>query len=68
MQKTKLGTKTLWKIFLPIIIVLIVTCVVVTAVMNYFSASLDTYLGRGARHVANAKGTENWDLDYYNKL
>lgn len=68
MQKTKLGTKTLWKIFIPIIIVLIVTCVVVTAVMNYFAASLDTYLGRGTRRVANAKGTENWDLDYYNKL
>lgn len=66
-EKKRMRTKKMWIVFAPIIIVLVVTCIVATAVMNYFSASLDTYLGRGTRKVHNVEGTENWDLDYYEK-
>ena len=44
---------------------LLAVMLTVTIVMNYFSQTMDAYLGRGARSVTNVEGAEDWDTDYY---
>ena len=64
-SKLKMSNKRFLAIMLPIMAFLLVLAIVATVVADYFSMSLDTYLGRGNRVVSNPTNTEEWDLEYY---
>lgn len=52
-------------ITIPIMAIFLALALVVTLVTNYFTASLDTFLGKGARAATTPSGTAGWDTDYY---
>ncbi len=64
-KKLKMSNKKFMCIWIPIISVLLCLVIVATVVMNYFSTSMNTYLGTGERQVELPEGAEDWDLDYY---
>lgn len=66
-RKLKMSNKRFLAIMIPIMAFLLVLAIAATVVADYFSMSLDTYIGRGNRVVSNPTNTENWDLDYYNQ-
>ena len=53
------------KIWIPIISVLFVLCLVVTIVLNNMTQTMDSFFGKGERHIVNAENTQTWDLEYY---
>lgn len=64
-SKLRMSNKRFLAIMLPIMAFLLVLAIVATVVADFFSMSLDTYLGRGNRVVSNPTNTEEWDLEYY---
>ena len=44
--------------------ILLIFSVVLTTVTNYFTPSLDTFLGKGKKTATVPKGTSDWDTDY----
>ena len=64
-NKLKMSNKRFLAIMLPIMAFLLVLAIVATVVADFFSMSLDTYIGRGNRVVSNPTNTEEWDLEYY---
>lgn len=52
-------------ILCPILAILVVLALVVSLVTNYFTSSLDTFLGKGARTATRPTGTSGWDANYY---
>lgn len=66
-NKKKMNNRKFRKVFIPIITVMILLSTVVTVGTNYFSNSLDTYLGRGERIVDTIESSEDWDLEFYNQ-
>lgn len=67
MDKQKMSLRKYLIIWLPILTILVALIIAVTAIMNYFSSTMDTYLGKGERVVTTVEGTEDWDLNYYDK-
>ena len=65
MAKQRMSNKKFLAIIIPIVVVLLALIIALTAVANVFQGALDTYLGRGARKVTEAEGTDQWDKDYY---
>lgn len=65
MSKKKMSNKRFRLVLIPITSILLVTAIVATIVMNFFSVTMDVYLGRGGRHVSNVEGSQNWDTSYY---
>ena len=63
----KMSLRKYLVIWVPLLSIILVLALAATIVMNIFASSLDTYLGKGNRVVQAVEGTENWDLDYYNK-
>lgn len=63
--RLKMSNKRFLAIMLPIMAFVLALAIAVTIVAEYFSMSLDTYIGRGNRVVSNPTNTETWDLDYY---
>ena len=51
----------------PIMVLLTGLIIGTNVAANYWSQSLDTYLGRGNRVVVNIEGADKWDLDFYKK-
>lgn len=64
-KKKKMSSKKFMAIFIPITAVLLVTAIVITCVMQYWSTVMDAVFGEAQRSVTSAEGTENWDTDYY---
>lgn len=64
-MKKKMSLKKFRLITIPIIAVLLMFGIVLTTVTNYFTPSLDAFLGKGKRTASNPKGTVGWDTDYY---
>ncbi|MBW3089480.1 beta-glucosidase [Bifidobacterium miconisargentati] len=52
-------------IVIPIMAVFVIFAVVLTVVTNYFTPSLDAFLGKGAKAYSNPNGTSGWDASYY---
>lgn len=67
MKKLKMSNKRFRLILIPIMAVILVTAVAATTVMNYFSVSMNVYLGRGERHVENVEGADEWNTSYYDQ-
>jgi beta-glucosidase len=68
MQKKKMSNRRFLKIWIPLVAILEVLILVVTSLMNTFSQTMDTYLGRGERTVTEVTGSETWDTSYYDRL
>lgn len=64
-KKLKMSNKKFGIISITSASVLTLLAITVTIGMNYFKTSLDTFLGKGERVITKAKGTEDWDTDYY---
>ena len=68
MGKKKLSNKAFLAIMVPALAVGAGLIIGGNVAANYWSQSLDTYLGRGERLVSNPEGSENWDVNYYEKV
>ncbi len=64
-KKLKMSNKHFKLILIPVMAIILAMSVAATAVMNYFSVSMDVYLGKGERHVENVESAEAWDTAYY---
>lgn len=64
-KKLRMSNKKFRAIVMPIQAIFIIFAIVLTTVTNYFTPSLDAFLGKGARKSTSIKGSENWDTDYY---
>ena len=67
-MKKKMSPKKFGGIFISITAVLLVFTLVATGIMNYWSTVMDAVFGSAEINIQAAKGTENWDTDYYNLL
>lgn len=65
MKKLKMSNKRFRVILIPVMSVILITAVAATTIMNYFSVSMNVYLGRGQKHVNNVEGAEEWNTDFY---
>ncbi len=65
MAKKKMSNKKFLAIMIPVLVAGTAVVVGANIEANYWSQSLDTYLGKGERVIKNVEGTENWDTDYY---
>ena len=63
----KMSNKKFIAIMAPVLVLGMALGIGATVAGNYWSQTLDTYVGRGDRVVSNPKGTEDWDTNYYNK-
>ncbi len=64
--KKKMSSRKFMAIFLPITAVLLVTSIVITCVMEYWSTVMDAVFGEATISIDAAPGTEDWNTDYYN--
>lgn len=64
--KKKMSSRKFMAIFLPVTAVLLVTSIVITCVMEYWSTVMDAVFGEASISINAAPGTENWNTDYYN--
>ncbi len=64
-KKLKMSVVKFRAITIPIMAVFLAFAVVLTTVTNYFTSSLDTFLGKGRKSVTTPAGTKGWDADYY---
>lgn len=64
-KKLKMSNKVFRIIMSSIMAILLIFSVVLTTVTNYFTPSLDTFLGKGKKTATVPKGTSDWDTDYY---
>ena len=67
-MKKKMSPKKFGRIFIPITAVLLILCLVVTGVMNYWSTVMDAVFGAAQINITPASGSEKWDTDYYRLL
>lgn len=63
--KRKMSLRKFRIITIPIIAVLTAFIIALTVITNYFTASLDTFLGKGSRAATTPAGTSSWDTEYY---
>ena len=64
-QKLKMSVGKFRAITIPIMSFSLVFALVLTIGTNYFTPSLDAFLGKGARTASRPTGTSGWDADYY---
>ncbi|MBQ1491538.1 MAG: glycoside hydrolase family 3 C-terminal domain-containing protein, partial [Blautia sp.] len=64
-MKQRMNNKKFRLILTPILCLFVIFAIVVTSVTNYFTSSLDTFLGKGARSATRPGGTSGWNADYY---
>ena len=67
-MKQKMSNRTLRRILIPIMAVILVITVIANIGMNAFASVMDDYLGRGEMRHFTAEGSENWDTQYYEDL
>ena len=63
--KKKMSSRKFMAIFLPVTAVLLITSIVITCVMEYWSTVMDAFFGEAKISIEAAPGTENWNTDYY---
>ena len=63
--KKRMSSRRFMAIFIPITAVLLVSSIVITCVMEYWSTVMDAVFGEASVSIQPADGTENWNTDYY---
>ena len=64
-KKLKMNAKKFRLITIPIMVFFLIFALVLSLVTNYFTPSLNAFLGKGARKATTPSGTSGWDTDYY---
>lgn len=64
-KRHKMTSRHFMAIVLPITSVLLVTSIVLSYVMQYWSTVMDAAFGEAKMHITAAEGTQDWDTDYY---
>lgn len=64
-KKLKMNAKKFRLITIPIMAFFLIFALVLSLVTNYFTPSLNAFLGKGARKATTPSGTSGWDTDYY---
>jgi beta-glucosidase len=67
-DKLKMSNRVFRRILVPIMAVLLVITLIANIAAVILPSTLDTYVGKGKDYIELAKGTENWDTDYYKTL
>lgn len=67
MKKKRMNNAKFLCLCVPLLAVSLGTMIAVTCVMNYYSGVLDMVLGKGERHIENVEGSDQWDLNYYDR-
>ena len=65
MARQRMRQGKFMKIWIPVLSVIFVLCLVVTIVLNCMPQTMDSFFGKGERHVSNPEDTSDWDLEYY---
>ena len=63
--KLKMSLVKFRAITIPVMAFFLVFVFVLTIVTDYFTPSLDAFLGKGARAATTPSGTAGWDSEYY---
>lgn len=63
--KLKMSLVKFRAITIPVMAFFLVFAFVLTIVTDYFTPSLDAFLGKGARAATTPSGTAGWDSEYY---
>lgn len=63
--KLKMSNRKFRLIMFPLIALLMIVAIAATSLMNYFSASMNNYLGSGERTVKNVSEADSWNTDFY---
>lgn len=63
--KLKMSVGKFRAITIPIMSFFLIFALVLTFVTDYFTPSLDAFLGKGARAASTPSGTSGWDSNYY---
>jgi beta-glucosidase len=64
-KKLKMSMKVFRAITIPIMSVLLIFAVCLATITNYFTPSLDAFLGKGDRAAKREQGTGDWNGEYY---
>ena len=64
-KKLKMNAKTFRIITAPIMVLFLIFARALSIITNYFTPSLNAFLGKGARKATTPSGTSDWDTDYY---
>lgn len=67
MKKNKLKMRggVFRAIVIPIMTVFVVFAIALTTITNYFTPSLDSFLGKGSKAYITPSGTKDWNASYY---
>lgn len=63
----KIFKKRIFDILLPINLIILSIFVISYIFVNIFSYNFDAIFGEGEEHVVRVEGSEDWDLEYYDK-
>ena len=63
--KKRMSSRRFMAIFIPITAVLLVSSIVITCVMEYWSTVMDAVFGEASISIKAADGTDTWNTDYY---
>ena len=64
-KKLKMSVVKFRAITIPIMAIFLVFALVLTIVSDYFTPTLDTFVGKGEKTASVPIGTSDWDKDYY---
>jgi beta-glucosidase len=67
-RKLKMKPKRFNTIWISILIFLLVLITAATILMNFFSLSMDIFLGRGEQIVTTPDNVGDWNTEYYKKI
>ena len=65
--KKRMGQLKFAAIWIPVLVVLVAAMLTVTLVMHSYSKIMDFVFGSGEMRTAEAKGTEDWNAEYYTR-
>lgn len=65
-KKLKMNNKKFVKIWCVVLALVLVLDITATILMNFFSLSMEIFLGRGAQVTTVPDETKDWDTHYYN--
>ena len=66
-KKKKMSNGAFLGTWIPFLTLSVAGIVAVEICAVQFKSILDTYVNKGAMHIDQAEGTENWDTDYYSQ-
>lgn len=64
-KKLKMSSRRFKGILIPVMSIVGLLAIIGSTASGLLSSTLDTYVGRGERHVYQPEGVENWDTEYY---